>query len=75
VREILALAWKRFGLVAAIIGEGQGRVILSAFYFTILVPFALISRAVTDPLHVKDAPSWINREPIPTDIESAQQQG
>lgn len=75
MRETINLAWKRFGLVAAIIGEGEGRIILSGFYFTIFVPFALIARVATDPLHVKDEPIWVKREPVPTDLESAKQQG
>lgn len=74
--SVFSIAWKRFSLVTAIIGEVQGKVILTVFYFTILAPFGLGSRLLADPLHRKTAiQTWTRREPIPTDLESAQQQG
>lgn len=74
---ILRIAWDRFNLIALIIGDVQGRVIVVTFYFTILMPFALIARFTTDPLHAKHGttPTWNKRPAVPTDIDSARQQG
>jgi hypothetical protein len=75
VQDILRFAWKRFSLLTTIVGELQGRFLVTAFYFTIFVPFGLGSRIFTDPLHRNDAPHWRERPPVPTDLDSAQQQG
>ena len=42
--------WKRIGRK---IGDFQARVLLTAFYFVIMAPFALIVRVASDPLAVK----------------------
>lgn len=73
--QLLKFAWKRFTLIAEIMGEVNGRVLVTAFYFTILVPFALISRLTTDPLNRKTTPSWIARQPLKRDLDSARNQG
>lgn len=73
--QLFKFAWKRFTLIAEIMGEVNGRVLVTVFYFTILVPFALISKLVTDPLNRKTPPSWIAREPLKRDIDSARNQG
>ncbi|MCU0497902.1 MAG: hypothetical protein MUF87_11165 [Anaerolineae bacterium] len=75
MQDILQFAWKRFTLISTIIGEAQGRFITSAFYFSILVPFGIGSRLFTDPLQRKGTPQWHDRTPVPTDLDSAQQQG
>lgn len=75
MQEILQFAWKRFSLLTVILGDMQGRFLVTAFYFTIFVPFALISRIFTDPLGRKDPPHWRERPPVPNDMESAKQQG
>ena len=73
--QLLKFAWKRFTLIAEIMGEVNGRVLVTAFYFTILVPFGLISKLLTDPLNRKTPPSWIERQPLKRDLESARNQG
>lgn len=79
MKATLRLAWDRFNLVASVIGDVQGRVIAVGFYFTILVPFGLISRFTGDPLRLHLARSsachWLDREPVPDDLDSARQQG
>ena len=42
--------WKR---VARKIGDFNARVILTIFYFILLMPFALLVRLFTDPLEIK----------------------
>lgn len=75
-KAVWALAWARFKIIAAVIGDIQGRVISTLFYFTILVPFSLIARVATDPLHVRDRhPAWIERTPLQNTLEEARRQG
>jgi hypothetical protein len=80
LKAILHLAWERFSLLTSIIGEVQGHVIAVGFYFTILLPFGLISHLFSDPLNLDAPPSsdnsfWLERPTVPDDLDSAQQQG
>lgn len=76
MRDIINEAWERFKIIAAFVGDGNARAISIIFYFTVLVPFGLISVFFTDPLRIKNnAPKWLEREPVPTDLESAKEQG
>ena len=54
-------AWKRFGQV---IGDFVGRLVLTVFYFTLFVPFALIVRLFMDPLALRPVvnPKWLERK-------------
>jgi hypothetical protein len=42
--------WKRIG---RFIGDIIGRLFLTAFYFTVFLPFALIVRLFSDPLRIR----------------------
>lgn len=79
MKSTLRLAWDRFNLIASVIGDVQGRIIAVGFYFTILVPFGLISRLTGDPLRLRSESSapmaWLEREPVPEDLDSARRQG
>ncbi len=76
MREILELAWQRFNLIGAIIGDVQSRILVTAFYFTVLVPFGLASRLFTDPLHQRASETaWIKRDPVSHELDAARQQG
>jgi hypothetical protein len=77
LKEIIQLAWDRFTIITAIIGDVQGRAIATAFYFTVLVPFGVASRLLSDPLALKSSgqPSWINRPPTPEALDAARRQG
>ncbi len=75
MQGILSFAWKRFTLIAEIIGEVQGRVLITLLYFTFVVPFGLISRLAGDPLNRKTPPSWLERKPLKRDFDSARSQG
>lgn len=86
MRDLWKTGWHRFQIIAAVVSDGNARAISVLFYFTILVPFGLISRIFMDPMrqkHVRDAKgetqpvgqAWIEREPIPKDIEYAKEQG
>lgn len=75
--DTLRLAWSRFGIIGAVIGDLQGKAISILFYFTILMPFGIGSRLLSDPLRIRKvtSPQWLQRDPIPTDLDSAQKQG
>ena len=76
MRKTLELAWQRFNLNSSIVADGNGRFIATLFYFTILLPFGLLSALFMDPLRIKsNETTWQQREPVPTDIESAREQG
>jgi hypothetical protein len=53
-------AWKAFG---HFMGNMVARVVLSLFYFTIFVPFAVVARLFTDPLGLKNSHEnfWLAR--------------
>lgn len=74
--EILRIAWERFKIITALIGEAESRFVAMMFYYTVFVPFALGARLFTDPLRQRDkTPSWLERPPVPTDLDSAKRQG
>ena len=76
MKEIWDIAWKRFNVNTSVVADGNGRFIATLFYFTIMVPFGIISSLAMDPLNIKNGnPQWVQREPVPSDIESAREQG
>jgi hypothetical protein len=62
--------WKRIG---TFIGDLIGRLILTLFYFTLVLPFGLVMRLVRDPLSLKksDPPSWQGREKDEASLDAA----
>ncbi|MCY4537842.1 MAG: hypothetical protein OXE52_06385 [Chloroflexi bacterium] len=75
MKKLRKIAWERFSLNSSIVADGNGRFIATLFYFTIFVPFGLLSSLFMDPLRVRKAEvAWQLREPIPTDLESAREQ-
>jgi hypothetical protein len=66
--------WKKFG---EFLGNVIGRVFLMLFYFTIVLPFGLLTRLFGDPLDIRDKmkiPTWRERtSPEPT-IEASYNQ-
>lgn len=56
-------SWRKFG---QFIGDWIARLVLSLFYFTIYVPFALVFRFSRDPLAIKNwrNPHWLERQTL-----------
>ena len=54
-------SWKKFG---HFMGDLLARVVLTVFYFTILLPFGLLTTLFGDPLSIKSKtkPTWLKRE-------------
>ena len=75
MKRILTTIWDTWLEFGQIMGEIVGRVVLSIFYLTIVLPFGIGVRLFSDPLDVKNKkPNWVEREsPEPT-VEVASQQ-
>jgi uncharacterized membrane protein len=66
-------AWRRWTVIAHIIGNFQARVLLSLFYFVIVPPFALLVKLTKDPLQLRlceGKSAWTER-PEPSSSEAA----
>lgn len=78
IPSIPRLAWGRMTILTSIIGDIQGRLISTLLYFTVVVPFGIISILATDPLMRKGEnanPSWVKRDPVDNHLDSAMRQG
>ncbi len=76
MKELWQVAWERFSINSAIVADFNGRMIATLFYFTVFVPFGLLSTIFMDPLRRKSTDNhWLEREPVPTDVSSAKEQG
>ena len=66
-------AWQRFG---KFIGDIVARVVLSIFYFTVLLPFGIGATFFGDTLGLKkqSESNWETRETPPATLESARRQ-
>ncbi|MEO8607485.1 MAG: hypothetical protein ABI690_06365 [Chloroflexota bacterium] len=74
--EIFRIAWERFKIITALIADAEGRFVAMLFYFTFFAPFALGARLFNDPLQQRNKnPVWLDRPPVPSDIDSAKRQG
>ena len=62
-------AWKRIG---QFIGDQIGRVVLTVFYFTLFMPFALGVRFLADPLAMRrSSAKWLERRTQDLTIEDS----
>lgn len=73
--DIVRLMWDRFKVIGGVVGDVQGRVIVTAFYYTILAPFAIGTRLTSDPLRLRAPGAWLEREPVDNRLDGARQQG
>ena len=67
-------AWKKFGQA---IGDIVARVVLTVFYFTVLVPFGVGVRLFGDPLQLTPSAGgvrWRARREADTNLEAARRQ-
>lgn len=72
---ILKKIWYRWKNIAHKIGDFQARLLLSAFYFAIIVPIGLVVKT-SDPLGLKKktTPLWKSYEDLPGNLESFRRQ-
>ncbi len=45
--------WKKWLKIAHVIGNFQGQVILTIFYFVFVLPFGILGRIFSDPLRMR----------------------
>lgn len=65
--------WRRFGHA---LGDAVARVLMTVFYFTVIVPFALIAKIYRDPLG-EERPTdtlWLTHAEPVTDLDAARRQ-
>jgi len=75
--ELMQKAWRLWRRVGLALGDIIARVALSVFYFTIVVPFALGTRMLTDQLSEKPldkSTGWRGRQISDRTIEDAKRQ-
>lgn len=62
--------WKRVG---GWIGDFLGRLILTLFYFTLVLPFGVVMRLFRDPLRLRppSPPTWLDRQPDENSLDAA----
>ena len=72
----LKTSWECWLKIAGIIGDFQARVILSLFYFVIVLPFGLAVRLFADPLDIKGGgkTSWSDFLERARSVEEAKRQ-
>lgn len=75
MNPILQVAWERWQIVARVNGDYVARLLVNVFYFTIMVPFALGVKYMTDPLGLRNpAARWLDRKPVGTTLDEARSQ-
>jgi len=66
----LKTAWNIWKRIAHKIGNFQARVILTVLYAIAVLPFGLIARFFSDPLHIKNRPTkWTEQPPEVYDMD------
>ena len=73
--NILNIAWNRWKIIGDAFGDFQARLFATAFYFSIFIPFALIARLLSDPLHIRQSTTtWLDRAPVGSTLDDARRQ-
>lgn len=68
-------AWERWKIINHAVGHLHSQAITVFFYFTVLVPFGIAVRFLSDPLNTKTlAPAWHKREEVKHSLEDARRQ-
>jgi hypothetical protein len=62
--DILRKVWQAWKRIGQFIGDQLGRVVLTVFYFTLFMPFALGVKLLGDPLAIRPQgrPKWLERK-------------
>jgi hypothetical protein len=69
--------WSRWREASQKAADVQARVLLTVFYFTVMLPFGLVFGLFKDPLKIKHRPSgsyWVERKPTPATLADAKRQ-
>jgi hypothetical protein len=73
---MLRRLWEGWKVIAHKIGTFQSRILLTVFYYLILMPFGLSLQLLADPLHLRrqQGSHWIGRATAFTNWEQARRQ-
>ena len=75
---MLRKLWDRLMVLARKIGKFQSRILLTFFYFVIVLPFGLAVRLFADPLHIRRHrpadTAWLPRETHDVELADARRQ-
>lgn len=69
--------WSRWRELSQKAADVQARVLLTVFYFTLMLPFGLVFGLLKDPLRIKQRPHgsyWVERKPVSDKLADAQRQ-
>lgn len=71
--EALRKFWEVWKKIGHFMGDLIGRVVLTLFYFTILLPFGLIVTLFSDRLDMKSfsTPTWLERKTTDLTMDDA----
>lgn len=73
--DTLKRFWKQWLAFSRKIGDLVGRVAMTLFYFTLMLPFGIGVRLFSDPLNIKSAePRWQTSEADDQTLEGAHKQ-
>ncbi|MBI4640406.1 MAG: hypothetical protein HY731_06910 [Candidatus Tectomicrobia bacterium] len=73
---MLSRLWQWWKRIAEKIGNFQARLLLSLFYFVVILPMGLVVRLSSDPLKLRKGQGslWIQRESSMKDLDEARRQ-
>lgn len=74
---LLTRAWDRWKELAQHIADFQSRLILTVFYFTVVLPIGILVRLFADPLRMRKPPiqtAWTTRPSQEINLEAAKRQ-
>ena len=74
--RIFRIAWDRWQIIAHINGDYIARLVVNLFFFTIMVPFALGVKLLSDPLSLRKnaSSSWLDRKRVGAKLDEARSQ-
>lgn len=72
---MLKRIWQSWKRAAHAIGTFQARVLLTAFYVVLVLPFGIFVRLFSDPLRIKQRPTrWLEHPVESQDLQWAKRQ-
>lgn len=77
IRNIVSIAWERWKIIGTQVGDFNARVLMSLFYFTVVLVFGVINTVINDPLHIKHldfAGVRRERKPVGETLETSRRQ-
>jgi hypothetical protein len=77
IRGRTSHGWSRWRALSQKAADMQARVLLTVFYFTVMVPFGLVFGVLKDPLRIKSRPTgtfWVDRKPSSESLADAKRQ-